>query len=147
MEPECADPVATLVAAFGPSMDLGRAPLIDLHVAGRGDGRWLALVRLHHMVQDHTALEFLLAEVRAFLAGRGDRLPEPLPFRDFVAQARVVDRAEHERYFAELLGDVTEPTAPFGMMNVRGDGADAARFLTTVASRLEEGAFEAELGL
>jgi pyruvate dehydrogenase E2 component (dihydrolipoamide acetyltransferase) len=27
------------------------------------------------------------------------------------------------------------------------DGADAARFLTTVASRLEEGAFEAELGL
>jgi len=27
------------------------------------------------------------------------------------------------------------------------DGADAARFLTTVKSRLEEGAFEAELGL
>ena len=27
------------------------------------------------------------------------------------------------------------------------DGADAARFLTTVRNRLEEGAFEAELGL
>jgi len=27
------------------------------------------------------------------------------------------------------------------------DGADAARFLTTVKNRLEEGAFEAELGL
>jgi pyruvate dehydrogenase E2 component (dihydrolipoamide acetyltransferase) len=27
------------------------------------------------------------------------------------------------------------------------DGADAARFLTTVRERLEEGSFEAELGL
>jgi 2-oxoglutarate dehydrogenase E2 component (dihydrolipoamide succinyltransferase) len=27
------------------------------------------------------------------------------------------------------------------------DGADAARFLTAVKSRLEEGSFEAELGL
>jgi pyruvate dehydrogenase E2 component (dihydrolipoamide acetyltransferase) len=27
------------------------------------------------------------------------------------------------------------------------DGADAARFLTTVKNRLEEGAFETELGL
>jgi len=27
------------------------------------------------------------------------------------------------------------------------DGADAARFLVTIKNRLEEGAFEAELGL
>ncbi|NEY36821.1 AMP-binding protein, partial [Streptomyces sp. PRKS01-65] len=124
-----ADPIADLVAAGGATMDLGEAPLITVHT-GRvpGAGQWLALVRVHHMVRDHTALEVLLAEVRAFLEGRGRELLEPLPFRTFVSQARGgLDRSEHERYFAELLGDVTEPTAPFGIADVRGDGAEAAR--------------------
>ncbi|MFE0179197.1 condensation domain-containing protein, partial [Streptomyces sp. NPDC059002] len=123
------DPLADLVAAGGATMDLGAAPLITVHT-GRvpGAGQWLALVRVHHMVRDHTALEVLLAEVRAFLERRGRELPEPLPFRTFVAQARGgLHRSEHERYFAELLGDVAEPTAPFGIADVRGDGAGAAR--------------------
>ncbi|MFJ9743468.1 amino acid adenylation domain-containing protein, partial [Streptomyces sp. NPDC101166] len=123
------DPVACLVAAGGSTMDLGEAPLIRVHTARAPGGRqWLALVRVHHMVRDHTALEVLMAEVRAFLEGRGSDLPEPLPFRAFVAQVRGgVDRTEHERYFADRLGDVTEPTAAFGIADIRGDGADSER--------------------
>ncbi|MFI0041400.1 condensation domain-containing protein, partial [Streptomyces mutabilis] len=87
-DPHAADPVAELVACGGLSIDLGRAPLIGLHIAAVPDsGEWLALVRAHHMVRDHMGLELLLDEVKAFLAGRGDRLPEALPFRNFVAQA------------------------------------------------------------
>ncbi|MEU8364729.1 amino acid adenylation domain-containing protein [Nonomuraea sp. NPDC048882] len=132
LDQDGADPVAELVARGGTSMDLGRAQLIRLHTAASpGTGRWLALVRIHHLVQDHTALEVLLDEVRAFLAGQGHRLAEPLPFRDFVAQARSGgNRADHERYFAGLLGDVTEPTAPFGVADARRDGMDTVRART-----------------
>ncbi|WNM31437.1 amino acid adenylation domain-containing protein [Streptomyces sp. Li-HN-5-11] len=130
LDPRAADPVAELVALGGHSMDLADPPLITLHIAAApgGDGRWLALVRAHHMVRDHTALVVLLTEVKAFLTGRSAELPAPLPFRDFVAQARGgVAREEHERYFADLLGDVEEPTAPFGLVDVRGDGAALVR--------------------
>ncbi|MFD4863665.1 condensation domain-containing protein, partial [Streptomyces atratus] len=128
LDAEGGDPVKQLLAAGG-SMDLGRAPLIRVHAARvPGGDQWLALVRIHHMVQDHTALEVMLAEVNAFLTGRDGNLAEPLPFRNFVAQARAgVTTGEHERYFAELLGDVTEPTMPFGLADVHGDGTGATR--------------------
>ncbi|WP_405402097.1 amino acid adenylation domain-containing protein [Streptomyces sp. NBC_01104] len=140
LAPDCADPAAALLAAAGLSMDLGRAPLIDIHVVRvpGGEGRWLGVVRVHHLVQDHTALEVLLEEVAAFLSGRGGGLSEPLPFRDFVAQARGgVERSEHERYFAGLLADVEEPTAPYGVTNTRGDGVDAVHHAVLLPAELE----------
>ncbi|WP_328784372.1 non-ribosomal peptide synthase/polyketide synthase [Streptomyces canus] len=145
VDPQGADPARELTAVVGLSMDLGRAPLVSLHAAALPDGRHLGLLRMHHMVQDHTALDVILGEVRLFLAGRGDELPEPLPFRDFVAHARATnDDGEHERFFTELLGDVTEPTAPYGLMDVRGDGADTVRAVVdlapAVSGRLREAA-------
>ncbi|MER7468936.1 amino acid adenylation domain-containing protein, partial [Streptomyces sp. NPDC097981] len=123
------DPVADLVALAGSAMDLGRAPLIRVHLAPEpGTGKWLALFRVHHMVQDHTGMEVVLDEVVTILSGRADSLPEPLPFRDFVAQARNgVEREAHTRYFSELLGDVTETTAPYQELNALGDGSGVVR--------------------
>ncbi|MFC9133435.1 condensation domain-containing protein, partial [Streptomyces sp. NPDC057099] len=140
LDPHGSDPVAELVAIGGMTMDLGRAPLIDLHIAADpGADRWLALLRVHHVVRDGTGLEVLLGEVEAFLEGREAELPEPLPYRNFVAQARGgIARADHERYFADLLGDVTEPTAPFGLVDVRGDGLDVARAQITLTTELDE---------
>ncbi|MER6167721.1 amino acid adenylation domain-containing protein [Streptomyces violaceorubidus] len=136
------DAVERLLAACPPRMDLARAPLVRARVTREpGGDRWWLLLRVHHLVQDHTALDVLLGEIAAFLDGREDGLPEPLPFRDFVARARLgTPREEHERFFARLLGDVTEPTAPFGVLDVHGDGRAVAEarlpLEDTVARRL-----------
>jgi hypothetical protein len=51
--------------------------------------RWLALLQAHHLVLDHTGLQLMLGEIAAFTRGKGDQLPPPVPFRDFVARARL----------------------------------------------------------
>ncbi|MFF0517039.1 AMP-binding protein, partial [Streptomyces sp. NPDC004250] len=140
------DPVDELLAVAGRWMDVGQAPMVRVNVAADpGTERWLGLVQVHHLLQDHTALDVVLGEVGALMEGRGDELPVPLPFRDFVAQARLgVSRAEHEEYFAQLLGDVTEPTLPFGLADAHGDGAAvrSARLRVDdgLAARVREGA-------
>ena len=119
--------VQELLAAAGSWMDLRRAPLLRAHVAaGPGTGRWLALLQVHHLVLAHLDLDVVLGQTTAVLRGQGDRLPVPVPFRNFVALTRLgVPREEHERYFAALLGDVSEPTAPFGLLDMNGEGTDA----------------------
>ncbi|WP_258397975.1 condensation domain-containing protein, partial [Lonsdalea populi] len=56
--------------------------------------------------------------------GRSDALPVPLPYRDFIAQILNVPLSEHEAYFRDRLADVDTPTAPFGLLDVQGEGED-----------------------
>src|SRR5882762_4828612 len=78
---------------------------------------------LHHLAGDHTTPEVMQEEKQAHLLGQEEQLPELQPFRNLVAQARLgVSQEEHEEFFRKLLGDVEEPTAPFGLLDVQGDG-------------------------
>ncbi len=122
-------PVAQqLVEAYNPRhtrLELTRAPLLRIILAEDGD-RTLMLYLSHHLIMDHTTLEVLLEEIGAHLKGEAQRLPPPVPFRDFVAEARQgITPAQHEAFFRDMLDGIETPTAPFGLIDVQGDGAAA----------------------
>ncbi|WP_330241205.1 amino acid adenylation domain-containing protein [Streptomyces sp. NBC_00525] len=131
--------------ARGLRLDLTRPPLAGVVIAPDAPGTegWLAVLLWHHLIADHVTLEVVLQEVGAHLEGPEPDLPEPVPFREFVARVRAeAGERDHERFFTGMLGDVTEPTAPYGASLATGDGTDVTearrRVDERVAARLRE---------
>ncbi|MCF5429689.1 AMP-binding protein, partial [Pseudomonas syringae] len=88
-------------------------------------------------VLDHTAMEVVLHDMQAHLLGQADQLDAAIPYRNYVAQARLgVSREAHEAFFRELLGDIDEPTLPFGLLDVQGDGRDIEDSSLTLDAQL-----------
>ena len=128
-------------------LDLQRAPLLAAYITEEPDsGEWLLSLLMHHLVSDHVTQELMLSEIQLLLLGQKEHLPEPLPYRNFIAQANRVTPEEHESYFRQQLGDVDEPTAPFGVIDVQGDGSqvEEARLSLSsdLAQRIRKGARE-----
>ncbi|MET7456743.1 amino acid adenylation domain-containing protein [Streptomyces sp. NPDC005574] len=134
-----ADPAERLISTAEPTIDLHRAPLLDLSATTGPDGRAWLLIRAHHLLQDHLGLESAIAEIFAIMAGREAELAEPLPFREFVGTTRAArDPLGDELFFAELLAGVDEPTAPFGLLDVLGDGSGTVRGHVGLGPELSE---------
>src|SRR6266545_1647285 len=121
-------------------INLTQAPLLQFAIAHDPErDRWVLLQRLHHLVGDHSTLDVLLSELYVFLAGEGDTLAPPLPFRNLVAQTRLDILAEkHESFFREMLGEVSEPTLPFGLSDVHQDGGDIDESRRTLPQELND---------
>ena len=107
-------------------LDIAQAPLLRLvHAADPVNQRVVALLLFHHLVMDHVALEVLQHELQAFLLGQQQRLGEAVPYRNYVAQARLgIGEAEHEAFFRQMLGDIDQPTLPLGLQEVPGGSAE-----------------------
>jgi amino acid adenylation domain-containing protein len=105
-------------------LDLTQAPLLRFFYAQEPDSsRWIMQCVQHHVVGDSTTAHTLQDEIATILMGKGDSLTAPRPFRNLVAQARLgAGPAAHESFFHQLLGDIDEPTLPFGLNNVHLDG-------------------------
>ncbi|UVL32510.1 amino acid adenylation domain-containing protein [Pseudomonas sp. B21-041] len=145
LEPAQGEAIDQLRARFDARhwrLDLDQAPLLRLVYALDADNqRVVAMLLFHHIAMDHTALAVVSAEMQAILHG-DERLPVPaVPYRNYVAQTRLgVSEQEHEVFFREMLGDIDEPTLPFGLQDVHGDGNDIEEVCqalpATVAQRL-----------
>ena len=105
-------------------LDVRKAPLVRLQIARAADGvRWYALLLQHHLINDHVGQEILLRELMAQMEDRVGQLSPPVPYRNFVWQTlSQTGDGEAETFFRGKLGDVTQPTAPFGLLDVHGDG-------------------------
>ena len=63
-----------------------------------------------------------------------------LPYRNYVAQALLgVSEQEHEAFFRDMLGDIDEPTLPFGWQDVRGDGNQIEEYSLRLDAPLNRG--------
>ncbi|MBO1537085.1 non-ribosomal peptide synthetase [Pseudomonas sp. OA65] len=109
-------------------LDLQRAPLIAAYIIyDEPQAQWLLALLDHHLVSDNVTLRLIMLEIQAILAGQADSLPPSQPYRNFIAQAASVSQADHEAYFRRLLADVDATTAPYGVLDVRGNGAGIKR--------------------
>ena len=83
--------------------DLGRVPLLRGTLVRQGDGGWMLLLTLHHVVGDGWSIGVLVRELgalyEAFAAGRPSPLPElPIQYADFASwQRRWLSGEELER--------------------------------------------------
>lgn len=121
-------------------IDIRQAPLLRVRAARHPEEeQWYAMLQLHHMTIDHVALEIVISEVVAHMDGRAQALPPSVPYRDHVAQAvAYARRHDAEEFFRSKLGDIDEPTAPFGLLDVHSDGAQIEDAYHVIDSALSQ---------
>ncbi|MDP9649651.1 amino acid adenylation domain-containing protein [Paraburkholderia caledonica] len=131
-------------------IDVAAAPLMRLLCMRDTSGDWLLVVASHHLIGDRASLDLMRDELGARMA---DASARPYPARQFGEYALAVRAAGDERdvtFFRELLGDVDEPTAPFGLLDAidgRAPLAEARRPLDgALVRRMREQARRAEVG-
>lgn len=106
-------------------LELRQAPLLRLQVAQDPRGaQCYALLQIHHLIHDHGSLDTMLGEVMAHVSGRTCDLPPAQPFRNYLASVFARRQMDDGRaFFRRKLRDVEEPTAPFGLMDLHGNGS------------------------
>lgn len=105
-------------------MDLRRPPLMRLTIAAdRGSRGCFALLQIHHIHCDYRSWRTVVDETLAHMQGGKLAIRPAASYRDYVAWTLDQSRPQAaETFFRGKLSEFAEPTAPFGMLDVRGDG-------------------------
>lgn len=93
--------------------DLSDAPPLRLALVHLGARRYRFTLSHHHILLDGWSLPLLLQNVFAayesFVRGAAPQLPDPRPFRDYIAWLAAQDREEARRVWRERLGSFRVP--------------------------------------
>ena len=143
LDPKAGPPEQQLLAHFDPRrdrLDLEQAPLMRFFYAqDLAHQRWVAMLCFHHLIGDGASLQLFFSELLACLHGHSDQLPPSLPYRNYIAQARLgISPEQHETFFSQMLSDVEEPTLPYGLSDVRGDGRRIREVRQSLAADLSK---------
>ncbi|MDK1288429.1 non-ribosomal peptide synthetase [Pseudoalteromonas umbrosa] len=101
------------------SMDLAKAPLFHLAVVDTAQGEHYIKLTWHHLVDDNTSLNIIVDELSAWFTGDTESLPSPISYREAVGHIQHHQKhTDAISFFESMLSDVSEPTAPFELLNV-----------------------------
>jgi amino acid adenylation domain-containing protein/non-ribosomal peptide synthase protein (TIGR01720 family) len=109
--------------------DLGRAPLLRVTLVRLPEGGHRFVWSYHHLLLDGWCLPLLLREVfelyEAFRRGEEALLPEPRPYRDYIAWLERQDLAPAKAFWREALAGFRSPT-PLGVDRPAGSAGTSA---------------------
>ncbi|WP_408032020.1 amino acid adenylation domain-containing protein, partial [Tenacibaculum xiamenense] len=121
-------------------MDVSKAPLLELKSADDvlTDSFYL-IINQHHLVLDHVGLEKIILEITAYLSGKTSSLPTPALYRNFIGHTLHSQKLnDSESYFKNLLENIEEPTYPFNLSDVKGNGRDVEESSIFLSSKLSK---------
>ncbi|WP_437589099.1 amino acid adenylation domain-containing protein [Sorangium sp. So ce1000] len=109
-------------------LDMTRAPLMRIRLIRMADDDYRIVRSFHHILTDDWCFAVMMTECLSFYAalggGRSLELPEPRPYRDYIAWLARQDLAAAERFWRDELRGFAEPT-PLGVERPAPDGAAA----------------------
>ncbi|WP_438040318.1 amino acid adenylation domain-containing protein [Sorangium sp. So ce128] len=118
----------TLEAELAAGLDMTRAPLIRIRLFRLAEDAHRIVRSFHHILTDDWCFSVIMMECLSYyeasVASRALELPEPRPYRDYIAWLARQDLSAAERFWREELRGFAEPT-PLGIDRAAPDGARA----------------------
>ncbi|WP_237276457.1 non-ribosomal peptide synthetase, partial [Tenacibaculum ovolyticum] len=107
-------------------IDLSKAPLLQVKtIEDVEKGEYYVLLNQHHIIVDHVSLEKITEEILIYNEGNGNTLEKPALYRNFIGHTLHQQATNNSaEYFKDRFETIEEPTLPFGLHDIQGDGIE-----------------------
>ncbi|SEC23137.1 amino acid adenylation domain-containing protein [Tenacibaculum sp. MAR_2009_124] len=121
-------------------MDLSKAPLLQLRLVDDfQNNNYYLIINQHHLILDHVGMEKITHEIEEYLSCNKESLAEPVLYRNFIGHTLHLQKTNDSKfYFQKLLKNIDEPTYPFGLSDIQGDGSTLKEFEDLLPSNLSK---------